>query len=90
MVIHHHAYVTTKQSDGHIQQSHGYTGIRLTTTLQPHGHTAVTRSHGYMVTFGRQVMKVVEGLVTSWQKKKMYKEAVTLLRLVVRRDKVRV
>ena len=35
-------------------------------------------------------MKVVEGLVASWQKNKMYKEAVTLLRLVVRRDKVRV
>ena len=43
-----------------------------------------------MVTFGSQVLKVVEGLVAAWQKKKMYKEVVILLRLVVRRDKVKV
>ena len=53
-------------------------------------HTAATWSHGRMVTFGSQVLKVVEGLVAAWQKKKMYKEVVILLRLVVRRDKVKV
>eukprot|EP00904_Undaria_pinnatifida_P013630 jgi/Undpi1/9398/HiC_scaffold_27.g11855.m1 len=33
-----------------------------------------------------EVLKVVEGLVGTWQKRKMYQEAVALLRLVVRRD----
>lgn len=57
---------------------------------QHHGEIPTKHSHGTMATFGTQVLKVVEGLVAAWQKNKMYKEAVTLLRLVVRRDQVRV
>lgn len=38
---------------------------------------------------GVQVVNIVAGVVSSWQKNKMYKEAVVLLRLLVRRDQVK-